>query len=116
MQPDETAEREERFLILLEANLLTDEDIRAGVSAYLEENGQLPQFSTGACHPSYSPCVPVVEDVDCAGGSKDGPVYAGEVEVVGDDVDELDTDGDGVGCEGSELAVAAELTSDDPGD
>ncbi|MGF1668266.1 MAG: thermonuclease family protein [Acidimicrobiia bacterium] len=53
------------------------------------------------CHPSYEgACVPVnVEDVDCAGGSGDGPYYVGRVTVVGPDVYGLDRDGDGIGCE-----------------
>jgi hypothetical protein len=53
----------------------------------------------GDCHPSYDPCVPIVSDVDCAGGSGDGPVYTGRVNVIGPDEYDLDRDGDGVGCE-----------------
>ena len=63
-------------------------------------------FGTGAakaqeCHPSYiGACVPVASDVDCAGGSGNGPEYvAGPVQVVGPDVYGLDRDNDGVGCE-----------------
>ena len=52
------------------------------------------------CHPSYSPCVPIASDVDCAGGSGDGPVYVrGPVKVIGPDVYRLDADHDGLGCE-----------------
>lgn len=53
------------------------------------------------CHPSYTgACVPAnVSDVDCAGGSGNGPFYTGRVNVVGPDVYDLDRDGDGVGCE-----------------
>jgi hypothetical protein len=52
------------------------------------------------CHPSYTgACVPIVSDVDCVGGSGDGPKYVGRVNVVGPDVYDLDRDGDGVGCE-----------------
>lgn len=53
------------------------------------------------CHPSYvGACVPVASDVDCAGGSGNGPEYiVGPVEVVGPDVYGLDRDNDGVGCE-----------------
>ena len=53
------------------------------------------------CHPSYAgACVPVASDVDCAGGSGNGPEYVvGPVEVVGPDVYGLDRDNDGVGCE-----------------
>jgi micrococcal nuclease len=53
------------------------------------------------CHPSYQgDCVPVgVSDVDCAGGSGNGPYYVGRVTVVGHDEYGLDRDGDGVACE-----------------
>src|SRR5918996_1310666 len=53
------------------------------------------------CHPSYEgACLdPNAEDYDCEGGSGDGPLYTGEVTVVGEDVFRLDHDGDGVGCE-----------------
>jgi len=41
-----------------------------------------------------------VEDVDCAGGSGNGPYYVeGPVEVVGPDEYGLDADHDGIGCE-----------------
>jgi resuscitation-promoting factor RpfB len=53
-----------------------------------------------ACHAAYSGCVPVASDVDCSGGSGDGPEYvAGPVQVNGSDPYGLDHDGDGVGCE-----------------
>jgi hypothetical protein len=52
------------------------------------------------CHPSYDPCVPIASDVDCAGGSGNGPEYVeGPVYVVGPDEYGLDRDGDGIGCE-----------------
>jgi hypothetical protein len=52
------------------------------------------------CDPNYTGCVPVASDVDCAGGSGNGPEYAvGPVEVIGSDVYDLDRDGDGVACE-----------------
>jgi hypothetical protein len=41
-----------------------------------------------------------VSDVDCKGGSGDGPEYVGKVTVVGDDEYRLDGDGDGVACDG----------------
>jgi micrococcal nuclease len=57
---------------------------------------------SGGCHPSYTgACVPIVSDVDCAGGSGNGPEYVGRVNVVGPDDYDLDRDGDGVGCEDS---------------
>jgi hypothetical protein len=56
--------------------------------------------ASDGCHPSYEPCVPITSDVDCAGGSGNGPAYTGRVSVVGPDEYDLDRDGDGVGCEG----------------
>jgi hypothetical protein len=52
------------------------------------------------CDPNYSGCVPVASDVDCAGGSGNGPAYvAGPVTVTGSDIYDLDRDGDGIACE-----------------
>lgn len=53
------------------------------------------------CDRNYSgACVPVASDVDCAGGSGNGPAYVrGPVTVVGTDIYGLDRDGDGLGCE-----------------
>lgn len=53
------------------------------------------------CHASYADvCVPITSDVDCEGGSGDGPGYArGPLRVVGDDVYDLDRDGDGIACD-----------------
>ncbi|MEN0083617.1 MAG: G5 domain-containing protein [Leifsonia sp.] len=55
----------------------------------------------GGCDPNYSgACVPIASDVDCAGGSGNGPAYVqGPVTVVGTDIYDLDRDGDGIGCE-----------------
>ncbi|HEY2833485.1 MAG TPA: hypothetical protein VGJ14_13745 [Sporichthyaceae bacterium] len=54
-----------------------------------------------SCDPNYSgACVPIAYDVDCAGGSGDGPAYvSGPVRVTGSDIYGLDRDGDGVGCD-----------------
>ncbi|MFC6022807.1 G5 domain-containing protein [Plantactinospora solaniradicis] len=52
------------------------------------------------CDPNYSGCVPIASDVDCAGGSGNGPAYvSGPVRVIGDDIYDLDRDGDGYGCD-----------------
>jgi len=55
----------------------------------------------GDCHGSYAGvCVPIASDVDCAGGSGDGPAYVrGPLQVVGNDVCDLDRDGDGIACD-----------------
>lgn len=52
------------------------------------------------CDSNYSGCVPIASDVDCQGGSGNGPAYArGPVQVIGYDIYDLDRDGDGVACE-----------------
>jgi hypothetical protein len=53
------------------------------------------------CDPNYAwACVPIASDVDCAGGSGNGPAYVqGPVKVIGYDIYDLDRDGDGIGCE-----------------
>ncbi|HEU5000634.1 MAG TPA: G5 domain-containing protein [Lapillicoccus sp.] len=60
-----------------------------------------PPPSTEKCDPNYSgACVPIASDVDCAGGSGDGPAYVdGPVRVIGTDKYRLDADHDGIGCE-----------------
>ena len=51
------------------------------------------------CTPGYDPCIPPGPDVDCAGGTGNGPRYVtGPVYVTGSDPYDLDRDGDGVGC------------------
>ena len=58
-----------------------------------------PAPATGGCDPNYSGCVPIASDVDCAGGSGNGPAYAGPVQVIGSDIYDLDSNGDGYACE-----------------
>jgi hypothetical protein len=54
-----------------------------------------------SCDPNYSgACVPIASDVDCAGGSGNGPAYfSGVATVIGDDIYDLDRDNDGYACE-----------------
>jgi hypothetical protein len=55
---------------------------------------------SSSCDSNYTGCVPVASDVDCEGGSGDGPEYvAGPVTVVGEDIYGLDRDNDRIGCE-----------------
>ena len=58
---------------------------------------------SGQCDPNYSgACVPAnVSDVDCGGGSGNGPYYVWEknFQVVGTDHYGLDADHDGIACE-----------------
>jgi hypothetical protein len=59
----------------------------------------VPQPPPG-CDPNYTGCVPIASDVDCAGGSGNGPAYVeGPVRIIGADPYGLDADGDGIGCE-----------------
>lgn len=53
------------------------------------------------CDPNYSgQCVPIASDVDCGGGSGNGPAYVyGVVRVIGTDIYDLDRDNDGYGCD-----------------
>jgi hypothetical protein len=56
--------------------------------------------TASGCDPNYTGCVPIASDVDCAGGSGNGPAYVeGPVEVIGVDIYGLDADNDGIGCE-----------------
>lgn len=61
----------------------------------------LVQQGGGGCDPNYSgACVPITSDVDCAGGSGDGPGYTqGPVTIIGSDIYDLDRDGDGIACD-----------------
>jgi Excalibur calcium-binding domain len=64
-----------------------------------------PRKTTGSpkpkCDPNYADgCVPIASDVDCAGGSGNGPAYfTGTARVVGTDIYDLDRDNDGIACE-----------------
>jgi hypothetical protein len=55
-----------------------------------------------ACDPDYSGCVPIAEDVDCIDAG-DGPAYIrmGAI-VTGQDVYDLDADGNGLACDPTE--------------
>lgn len=53
---------------------------------------QPTQQQGGGCHPGYSPCLPIVADLNC--GDVDGPIT-----VLGDDPYQFDADGDGTGCD-----------------
>jgi hypothetical protein len=60
-----------------------------------------PKPPPSGCDPNYSSCVPIAKDVDCEGGSGDGPAYVkGPVRVIGKDIYGLDKGGQpGIGCE-----------------
>ncbi|WP_328331530.1 G5 domain-containing protein [Kribbella sp. NBC_00382] len=62
--------------------------------------GTKKEETGGGCDPNYTGCVPIASDVDCEGGTGNGPAYvAGPVEVIGSDIYRLDADHDGIGCE-----------------
>jgi hypothetical protein len=66
------------------------------VGTKVEEEEQEPS----GCDPNYSGCVPIASDVDCEGGSGNGPAYvSGPVRVTGSDIYDLDRDGDGTACD-----------------
>jgi micrococcal nuclease len=48
------------------------------------------------CHPSYDPCLPIVDDLDCPDVRRMGKA---PVDVIGPDDYRLDRDHDGLGCE-----------------
>jgi hypothetical protein len=60
-----------------------------------------PPPAPAGCDPNYAgQCVPIASDVDCAGGSGNGPAYTqGPVRIVGKDIYQLDRDGDGIACD-----------------
>lgn len=56
--------------------------------------------TSSQCTPGYSPCIAPGPDVDCAGGSGDGPRYVeGPILVTGSDPYKLDNDHDGFACQ-----------------
>ncbi|MET0136527.1 MAG: hypothetical protein ABW215_23310 [Kibdelosporangium sp.] len=64
------------------------------------KNDPAPPAPKSKCDPNYTGCVPIASDVDCEGGSGNGPAYVrGPVEVIGKDIYGLDHNKDGIGCE-----------------
>ena len=60
-----------------------------------------PAPESNGCDSNYADvCVPIASDVDCAGGSGNGPAYVdGPLRIVGSDIYDLDRDGDGIACD-----------------
>lgn len=60
-----------------------------------------PEPENNGCDSNYADaCVPIAEDVDCAGGSGNGPAYVqGPVRIIGSDIYDLDNDTDGIACD-----------------
>lgn len=62
-----------------------------------------PEEPEPSCHPNYGGCLPIVDDLDCAGGNGNGPFTSDQVAVIGKDVYQLDGQGkkaDGITCNG----------------
>ena len=82
-------------------DLLRDQVSKEPRSQVTVVGTKVEEPESSGCDPNYSGgCVPIASDVDCSGGSGNGPEYvAGPVRVIGSDIYRLDSDGDGVGCE-----------------
>lgn len=86
---------------------LNAQGCHAGSQPYHCHRAQAPAPSARAapsgnsgCNSNYEGCVPNASDVDCAGGSGNGPAYvSGPLRVTGVDIYDLDADGDGIACE-----------------
>lgn len=80
---------------------LVKEEVTTPPIAEVTAVGTKPKPAASSnCNPNYSGCVPNASDVDCAGGSGNGPAYVrGPITVIGVDIYDLDRDGDGVACE-----------------
>lgn len=77
-----------------------DDSTGLGFSETTQLDESSSSGSTGsepACHPSYVPCLPIVDDLNC---SDVDAMDAAPVMVVGSDDYDLDADHDGIGCEG----------------
>lgn len=76
---------------------LTDEAMSDGDSEAVGSTGERTDDTDDtACHASYDPCLPVVDDLDCPEVVALG---LAPVTVLGPDAYGLDADGDGIGCE-----------------
>ncbi len=83
----------------VDRKLVSDSVRRKPVNRIVLKGTRVPE-PTRQCDPNYGGCVPIAYDVDCAGGSGDGPAYvSGPVQVIGSDIYDLDRDGDGWGCD-----------------
>jgi hypothetical protein len=77
-----------------------EEEERAAAKLIAREEREASEEAAEECNPNYSGCLdPYASDYDCEGGSGDGPLYTGTVEVIGYDEYGLDDDGDGIGCD-----------------
>lgn len=86
---------------LSEAVTVAPVDEVTSIGTYVAPPPPPPAPAGGSCDSNYADaCVPIASDVDCAGGSGNGPAYvSGIARVVGSDIYDLDRDGDGYGCD-----------------
>lgn len=85
---------------IVEVPVVTPEPAPAPPPVVVPEPVREPEPAPPGCDPNYTGCVPIAPDVDCAGGSGNGPAYVeGPVQVVGSDIYGLDRDGDGTACD-----------------
>jgi micrococcal nuclease len=84
-----------RYVDLFLAAEQTARDAEVGLWAP-EPDVTDPPDTGGNCHPSYDPCLPIVDDLDCPDVRALG---VAPVRIIGPDVYRLDRDGDGFGCE-----------------
>ena len=76
-----------------------------GIAAVATGVAVVAACQNGCAGGGYSPSY---NDVDCAGGKGDGPLWQyGPVYVGSYDPNRLDADGDGIGCEVSDVAYGA---------
>ena len=71
------------------------DDGSGGESASGGGSGGGSSGSSGSCEPGYSPCLPIVTDLDCS----QIPDSKKPIHVTGSDQYRLDADGNGLGCE-----------------
>jgi hypothetical protein len=91
-----------RRLLVIERREIREreEEERAAAKLIAREEREASEEAAEECNPNYSGCLdPYASDYDCEGGSGDGPLYTGTVEVIGYDEYGLDDDGDGIGCD-----------------
>jgi hypothetical protein len=91
-----------RRLLVIERREIREreKEERAAAKLIAREEREASEEAAEECNPNYSGCLdPYASDYDCEGGSGDGPLYTGTVEVIGYDEYGLDDDGDGIGCD-----------------
>lgn len=87
------------------ASICTILFLTTGCSTAESKTETVPSESSQNCTPGYHPCLLQVNDYDndCEGGTGDGPLFAPRVKVFGNDLYQLDSNGDGIGCSSSSI-------------